>query len=55
MPRLLSSLDSAIESMNTKRANVGALQNRLEAALSFAQTENFNMKSSLSVLGCRYC
>ena len=46
----ISSLDSAIASMNTKRSNVGALQNRLERALSFAQTESFNMKSSLSVL-----
>ena len=46
----IASIDSAIEAMNTKRSNVGALQNRLEQALSFAQSENLNRKRSLSVL-----
>lgn len=44
----ISSLDSAIQSVSSRRATLGATQNRLESALSEASTYSENLSASYS-------
>ena len=44
----ISSIDAAINTVNTSRAELGATQNRLESALSQASTYSENLSASYS-------
>ena len=46
----LLTIDAAIQSVNTSRANLGALENRFTASISNLQTSTLNLTSSLSTV-----
>ena len=48
MQRLLTTLDTALQSVNTRRARIGAIQNRLENALNEATNYSENLAASAS-------